>query len=545
MNIIFQLLDIGRLRAVPMLLVLSTIAWNAFAEPQLIQQIGNLSGETADAVLTEVTVVPFSPSIDAKTTPILLARGKAFVHERRRGHRLVKRVRGLRPAEKKAIRQAYRAGQTIVVLDASTHDIEALHTLLRDGAAHESTTDPVVLAYTLRQENKIPKARVVSRIRPTPPMEEDPEADDLAWSRAIEIIVTELTFSPLTFRDQETTAISADWGSSPVQSTVVTSTSNGIYNTPMQVYVLHSCQQNEDYYLVNTGGDWTATESRYESASEKDGQISVDSNHDLSINWQSTKVHCTGGSDVSGTILGNDERICRYMKYPLSYEVDIVPPNGPAVVQVNATPAGNQGKSASYRSGFSFSIGGVVNVSGKGPSAGIQTGVSWSNSVQTTVPPLVIHAGDIGNEGTFTQYQYCTVGSSVEDCTSTIQMVGQSGLCLNLDVGDPQNGQTPDGRLSDVAQTVNWQVNPATYVGTTFDITVTWKVNLATSTSNLWVGSFLNLPAGSDGNTGPSGYCNQFGCSCGIRTTSTTTMVVDHIFKVPFPSTQCSSNADS
>ena len=72
-------------------------------------------------------------------------------------------------------------------------------------------------------------------------------------------------------------------------------------------------------------------------------------------------------------------------------------------------------------------------------------------------------------------------------CNSTIQMVGQTGACLNFEVGQPQNGQTPNGRLSNVAQTVNWQVDPTTYGGsTTFDVTVSWQAQIADSISFLW-----------------------------------------------------------
>jgi hypothetical protein len=124
--------------------------------------------------------------------------------------------------------------------------------------------------------------------------------------------------------------------------------------------------------------------------------MSVDDNGNMTIGWEFNDEFCTGGINI----VGDDERICRYVNYPLSYEVDILPPSGPTVVQVNAAPAGDQGRSSTYQSGFSFSIGGGVQVSGKGPSAGIQTGVAWSNVVATTVPPLVIHAGDMGNEGT-------------------------------------------------------------------------------------------------------------------------------------------------
>jgi hypothetical protein len=224
------------------------------------------------------------------------------------------------------------------------------------------------------------------------------------------------------------------------------------------------------------------------------------------------------------------------MNYPLTYEIDILPPSGPTVVQVNAAPAGDQGQSTSYTSGFSFSISGGVDVSGDGPSAGVQAGVTWDNSVTATVPALVVEAGDQGNQGTFTRYRYCTAGNSVQNCASPIQMVGQSGLCQAFIVGPPQQGQTPNGRLSNVAQTVNWQVDPATYTGT-FDITVTFTADLATSTANLWSGVFTTPEPPS----GPTGYCNIFGCSCGIDAQSASgAPKLSQTFKVPRPSTQCS-----
>jgi hypothetical protein len=493
------------------------LAWApaAGASGLVVQQIGEVRGRIAEAVAEEavfagVTIVPFSRHLDARTTPIMLATGKVFLA--RQGDRVL----GLRPAERRAIRQAYEAGQAILLLDASAHDIEALHMLLEDGVAHESSTDPVVLAYALRRENHAPRARLV--VHP-------PEEDELALSLALEIVIEELTRPPVATEDAPAAADFPDWGASPIQSTVLHLPSNGIYSTPVDIYALHSCQRNLDYYLVNTGGDWTATQAHYESAGDLDGTLKFE-NGNMEVDWQPNSANCA--ADLN--IFVGDPRICRYMNYPLSYEVDIVPPSGPTVVQVNAAPAGDQGRSASYESGFSFSIGGGVEVSGDGPSGGIQAGVSWNNSVSTTVPPLVIEAGDTGNEGTFTRYKYCTLGETVVDCASAIQMTGVSGLCQNFMVGSPQNGQTPDGRLSNVAQTVNWQVDPGTYTGSTFDITVTWTVELATSTSRLW-----------GGQTNPPGYCNLFNCSCGIDSTSTP-MTVSQTFKVPIPSSsQCPS----
>ena len=137
-----------------------TVAWGA--EATRVQQIGELSGEVAEAVAAEVNVVPFSPKIDARTTPIIVAPGEAFVHQGRPGQ-----VGGLSGAERKAIRQAYDAGQTILLLHASVHDIEALHVLVKEGVTHQSTSDPAVLAYALRQESDIPTVRIVHDLRPS------------------------------------------------------------------------------------------------------------------------------------------------------------------------------------------------------------------------------------------------------------------------------------------------------------------------------------------------------------------------------------------
>ena len=507
----------------------------------VVQQIGDVTGEAADAIFEEVKVVPFSRRIDAKKTPILLGRGTAYLLEPRKNPSGRKRVRGLTRAEKKGLRRAYRAGQTIVILDASTHDVEALHALLRDGAAHESKTDPVVLAYALRQVDELASARVVTRPRPAGKVSGDPGADALAWNRSIEIILDELTSPPLSFPEPVSTGLTADWGSSPVQSTVVTSTTNGIYNTPMQVFALHECSTQKDYYLVNTGGDWTATDAKFQSASAKAGSLSDPSNgsspSDLVIDWDDSSEYCTGGIAVAnGLFGGDDQRICRYVSYPTSYEVDIVPPNGPTIVQIDASPAATQGLSSTSTTGFTWSLGGSVNISGKGASAGLNAGVSWSNSNSVTVPPLLTSAGDTGNEGAFTRYEYCTDGKNPSDCTNTIQMTGASGACRSFQLDDPQKGQGPSGRMSGIAQTVNWRVDPTTYVGTTFDVAVTWKVNLAVSESRLWWGKFG--PTVGDNNNGPSGNCNVTGCSCSISNSSSQ-LEVSHTFKVPFPSTTC------
>jgi hypothetical protein len=329
------------------------------ADATLVQQIGDLSSEVADAVAEEVSVVPVSSDIDARTTPIIVAPGKAFVVRGRPGQ-----VAGLSGAERQAIRQAYDAGQTILLLHASMHDIEALHVLVKEGVTHTSTTDSTVLAYALRQENNIPTVRIVHNLRPSLREAIDPEFEDKgALQRALDAIISELTRPPvLAAAPRAPAAGPVDWGQTPVQSNVLTATGNGNYNAPIDIYALHSCQGNQgkgfDYYLVNTGGDWTATDAAWTSASTETNPTEItnpNNQGNLSINYQAGTEFCGAGFPVSRAFEAVEaaegfERICVYIPYPLWYEVDIVPPAGPTVKQVNAAPAGDQGQSASYSS---------------------------------------------------------------------------------------------------------------------------------------------------------------------------------------------------
>ena len=105
-------------------LLLLPSATVAGADSLMVQPIGDLSGEVAEAIASEVAMVPVlaaSRPLDPRTTPIILATGKAFVGQSRgRG----KRVGKLRPTERTTIRQDYDAGQVTLLLDASTpHDM--------------------------------------------------------------------------------------------------------------------------------------------------------------------------------------------------------------------------------------------------------------------------------------------------------------------------------------------------------------------------------------------------------------------------------------
>ncbi len=134
----------------------------------------------------------------------------------------------------------------------------------------------------------------------------------------------------------------------------------GLYNTPFNVYVLHRCLDGTDHYVVTAGADWTAKNAKWQGATSQDPNPSMflDSAGNLVINWQDTRTYCSSAG--SG---GDFDNVCRYVNYPLSYGVTMVPRTEGTVTQINAAPAATQGQATSYTSGFTFQIGGGVNVS--------------------------------------------------------------------------------------------------------------------------------------------------------------------------------------
>ncbi len=494
-----------------------------------VRQIGQLSGELFEEISHQVRIVRFSPGNHGQNTPIIFQGGLYLDNDGS--------VKGLRTIEREAIKQTYHSGQSIVILDASVHDIEALYALLGEGAAYESATDPVGAAYTLRRIHGVPTASSLSYIHFGPGEAMSPEDEPLAFTRAIDIVVDNLQLysdpEPEPGPASDTDATS--WADTPVQTTILRkNTTTGIYNTTIELFALHECATNLDQYVVTAEADWTATQAKFQSASNQDGSLHSDANGNLDVSWQDSRDYCTGGTEL---FVRNS--ICRYTNYPLQYEMEVVPLSTGTVIQVNATPAATQGTTTSYSSGFTFNIGGSVNISGNGPSAGIRAGVSWNNSTMVQVPSVLVKAGDTGNEGAYWKYVYCTSGDTGGNCTSHIQMKG-TGICVDYELGDPQNGQTPDGRMSATGQSVYFKAEPNTRAGDTFDIAVTFTADLATTTTNFWYGPYFNDPGlyCAQNGQGPEGNCNCYGCSCGT-TTAEAPVILKTTFKVPFPSTQC------
>ena len=438
----------------------SDSAQSQSGEYEVVQLIGNYNNATIEAVRSDLVVVPFSPDYNPQVTPIMIAPG------------VLDPVDALTQQEKDAIKASYEAGQTLALIAPSTIDVEALHELLGAGAAYTSTTHPIHMAYITRMEKSNPVSRVLQNVRASPSTAQDAGADERAYARAYTILVEDLKRAPL--QNNESAPIMSEQTVNTLvalQSTFLTSTTSGNYSTTVDIYAAHICESNQttpqpyDMYLVTSSGDWTASDAKWQSASAREGELYLadcaGNVQCLVEDWKDTDDYCDGGIAIASDVPFNkyDLRLCRYMNYPKQYSVSFVPPAGIKTDQANAAPSATQGTASSYSTGFAFSLGGNVNISGKGPAAGLQLGVTWSQKTTVSVPPLLLKAGITGNEGRYTDYVYCTGDTGDKDgsCISTVQMKGK-GVCVDYDVGEPQDGQTPSGSMSTVKQSVQWVV---------------------------------------------------------------------------------------
>lgn len=502
---------------------------------QGVRQIGSLDSTIAADIMKQVNAVPFTLLQD---TPILL-QGKT--------------MSSLTQSHKEELKATYRTGYTIVLLDATMEDVAALHGIVEAGVTYSSKDGEGVLAYSLRQENRIPTATLLSKVQlsplRTPQGEPDPaglQDNERAHKKAAELTVAELARLPVaSIRGPRDANQNVDWKSSPVQSTTFKQNgAAGVYNTTVNVYALHSCDKDvrtgltSDYYMVTALADWTATNAKFQSAATELGPTSmyydVDTDRYVVANWQDDpkRNYCS-----SPSIFYTYADICRYINYPLQYDVEMVPINTGSVAQINAKPPAQQGQAQVYTSGFSFSLGGTVNVNGMGPGAGLSAGLTWNNSTTTTVPPVKLDLSQTTNQGALWTYRYCTGGEEPDGnglCTSHVQMA--KDVC-RAQLGDPttgtnpQQGQTPTGAFTDAVHTALWQAGPDTRTGkSTFDIEVTITPTIGNTTANLW---------GAQGLDPTNAGCNGSNCDCVSYTTKTALTNGSYIFKIPLPSTTC------
>jgi hypothetical protein len=518
--------------------VLGTGAFSAArGETATARQIGRLESVIARGLLRQVNVVPFARQQDSS----ILLQGETMSQ--------------LQDSHKQELRETYQAGYTIVLLDAAMAHIDALHGVIGAGVTYRSKNSGVVMAYALRHEHHIPTATLVTYVPRsplrTPSGDPDPRGlldEERALNRAVDRTVTELRHLPKVGRPGPSQGANQPiaWQDTPLQTTTFALNGpGGVYNTSIDVYALHRCLDGTDHYVVTAEADWTAINAQWQSASTENQTLWCNEPEwpcdpgRLVINWQETRTYCS-----SAGFSGSNSDICRYINYPMSYALQMVPLNtAPSVTQTAAAPAATQGQQASYASGFSFTIGGTVNVStGSGPT--ISASATWNNTTTTTVPPLIVEAGNTGpnNEGAFWSFKYCTTGLEPDpgtDCTSHVQMVRdvcQAQLGDPSSGSNPQQGQTPVGKFSNAVQSAHWQAGSDTRGDApNFEIEVAFTANLAYTTAHL----------GTDGsnasgriNPDPDVGCNEFGCAC-VSETQPVPESKSFVFKVPFPSTAC------
>jgi hypothetical protein len=487
-----------------------------------IRIIGPIQGPLAERILQQVAVAPFTSRHDSA----ILLEGTTLDR--------------LDAKQKQEIKATYRAGHNIVLLDATMQHIRALHAITGEGMSYRSKDTGVVMAYALRRDNFTPTAMLLTTLDhsalKTPSGDPDPTGladEERALGGAVARTVAELTRvpqgrAPVNPRDANG---QVNWLSVPTQvTTFAINSPQGVYNTGINVYALYRCIDKTDHYAVTASADWTATNAKWQGATSEDPNPSMylDANNNLVINWQDNRTYCSS----PGAFGGYDD-VCRYINYPMSYQLTMVPRGEAPVTQLNAAPAATQGQATSYTSGFSFSIGGTVNVSAMGPGGGVSLGATWSNTTQTTVPPLIVDVSNTGNEGVEWDFKYCTTGLEPDpgtNCTGHVQMV--KDVCqaqLGDDSGtNPQQGQTPVGKFSNAVQSAHWQQDSAARQGTTFDVEVAFQAQTANTIAH------LNL----NGYPDPIQGCNAFNCGC-VSITKPDPVVKSFTFEIPYPATAC------
>lgn len=490
-----------------------------------VRRIGRLDGALARGLRQEVRFVRLFRNHDL---PILLE-----------GATLAR----LQSAQQRELKATYEAGHTIVLLDATLDQISALHAIAGTGLGYRSKDMASLMMYALHQENRVPTATLMPPLAPSPLRTPAGDAgataradEALALEHAVDGTLTELAHAPVAVTPASPRDPNGiiEWDQTPLQTaTFAVSGAQGVYNTFINVFALHRCLDGTDHYTVTAAADWTATQAKWQGATSEGPNPSMylDGSGNLVINWQDNRTFCS-----SGGFFADFDDVCRYINYPLSYGLAMAPRNEGTVVQINAAPAATQGQQTSYTSGFSFSLGGTVNVSAKGPGGGISAGATWSNTTQTTVPPLIVEVSNTGNEGAQWNFKYCTAGLEPDpgtNCTGHVQMV--KDVCqaqLGDDSGtNPQQGQTQVGKFSNAVQSAHWQANLDTRVNhATFDIEVDFVANIGNTIAHLGNG----LDTGPD----PIAGCDGSGCAC-VSTTEITPVQRSITFEIPFPSTVC------
>ncbi|MEE9237963.1 MAG: hypothetical protein V3U58_00215, partial [Thermodesulfobacteriota bacterium] len=357
-------------------------------------QIGELNSVIAGGLASQLNLVPYEGQSNG---PIIMQGDTIFL---------------LSDEEEEGIQATFEAGFSIALLDADQDAIDDLqritgHDLI---VTHTSESDPIRLAYIVRKEEEIFTDHVIIN-----PLSLDLTEGDSALITAENIVIDDLMRLPNPTKDEFD-------GEGPVnvanvslhqQIISIPQPNNGAFTTTVKFYTYHECYttQNKggltcaenptllDSYLLAAEADWTPG-TRIDSTDQTN---IVDNVRKVTGWWNDNETFCFGSGVKPNKDAANNNTACRVINYPEFYALEMSAPKAieGTLLQVKAAPPSTKGKTTSYTSGFSFNIGGSINISGKGPDAGFQVGASWNNSVSTVVPPLDVKAGNLANQGAF------------------------------------------------------------------------------------------------------------------------------------------------
>jgi hypothetical protein len=137
-----------------------------------VRIIGPLQGPMAQAILKQVPIGPFTSRHDSS----ILLQGNTLDR--------------LNAKQKQELKETYKAGYNVVLLDATMRHISALHAIIGEGMNYRSKDAGSVMAYALRRENHTPTAMLLTTLDTgplkTPSGGPDPTGladEDLALSR--------------------------------------------------------------------------------------------------------------------------------------------------------------------------------------------------------------------------------------------------------------------------------------------------------------------------------------------------------------------------
>jgi hypothetical protein len=380
----------------------------------------------------------------------------------------------------------YNAGYCIALLDPTNDEIAVLHQTVKSGFEPGTSSGSVLLAYlTCKKEDNFVGRAIHT---PTPDFFNDLEE---SYRTAADLVVGDLLLPPeqdilANFRQEEGTSTNVANTKPAFTHLMSIPDMAGVYNSTIQGWAVYTCDKidtgislgcmsnptNLDQYFITLEADWTPG-SYWASGDDvqESGHICLgEPAYYIPGKWdKGSREHCDG----------KRKTYCGFFSYPRAYKVKMSAPKRSegSIFQKNAVPSASGGKTKSFTSGFQFSFGGEIFASGPG----LISSATWDNQTTTTVPELILEAGNFGNQGAFWELRYDPETVEVGDGDKEYGCLGNRKNALK----DPVFGQTVDAKYSDAIQTVQWFACP-TREGTGFEVEIVFEAYMSDSQLKVW-----------------------------------------------------------